>query len=60
MNHYNCQSREFWDDVKCTRGDSDHYAKRTPTTDTNSGFFFFDVNETEDLELLEQNKILYI
>jgi len=60
MNHYNCQSRELWDDVKCTRGDSDNYTTRKPTTDKNSGFFFLDLNETEDLELFEQNKILYI
>jgi len=51
MNHYNCQSREFWDQVKCTRGDIDNFLTRTP-----DDFFALDLNEVEDLELLEQNR----
>jgi hypothetical protein len=29
MNHYCCQSVEFWNNIKCTRGDSDNYLVRT-------------------------------
>jgi hypothetical protein len=54
MNHYNCQSREFWDTVKCTRGDADHYLVRNP-----EDFNRYDINELEDLELYNQNKDLY-
>jgi hypothetical protein len=51
LNHYNCQSREFWNQVKCTRGDSDDYIKRLP-----EHFELFDLNDVEDTGLLEQNK----
>jgi hypothetical protein len=54
MNHYNCQSQEFWNNVKCSRGDADHYRVRNP-----EDFSFFDVNEVEDFELYNQNKCLY-
>ena len=54
MNHYNCQSIEFWNGVKCTRGDSDHYIVRTPEQ-----FKQYDINDVENLELLEQNRSLY-
>jgi len=55
MNHYNCQSRSFWDTVKCTRGDADHYLVRKP-----EDFSRYDINEIEDLDLYNQNKELYI
>ncbi len=55
LNHYNCQSLTFWNDVKCTRGDSDNYLVRTP-----EDFIKLDCNEIEDLRLKEQNKnIIY-
>jgi len=54
MNHYRCQSQEFWNTIKCTRGDSDNYCVRTP-----DDFIQYDVNELEELELYNQNKILY-
>ena len=54
LNHYNCQSREFWNQVKCTRGDSDHYMTRT-----HDDFTQYDLNEVEDIELLQQNTPLY-
>jgi hypothetical protein len=54
VNHYSCQSREFWDNVKCTRGDADSYAVRRP-----KDFNFFDVNDIDDLELYHQNLVLY-
>lgn len=51
MNHYSCQSLDFWNNVKCTRGDGDHYLVRTM-----DHFHLYDVNEVEDLDLWEQNK----
>jgi Glycosyl transferase family 2 len=50
-NHYNCQSVEFWRDVKCIRGDSNAYRQRTM-----KDFDELDCNEIEDLRLWEQNK----
>jgi hypothetical protein len=50
MNHYNCQSREFWNRVKCTRGDADNYLIRT-----SNDFIGLDCNEIEDTGLCEQN-----
>ena len=50
-NHYNCQSVEFWQNVKCVRGDSNAYLQR------NMDYFHsIDKNEIEDLRLWEQNK----
>jgi hypothetical protein len=54
LNHYCCQSREFWDTVKCSRGDSDECRKRTP-----GDFESADRNDVEDTSLLEQNMPLY-
>jgi len=51
LNHYSCQSKEFWKNIKCTRGDADNY--RTRTMDD---FNALDFNEVEDLGLKEQNK----
>jgi len=50
-NHYNCQSLQFWKEVKMTRGDSDNYRERTVES-----FKELDKNDVEDFELLEQNK----
>jgi hypothetical protein len=51
LNHYSCQSREHWLNIKCTRGDCDDYTKRTE-----NDFLMYDINEVEDLGLWEQNK----
>jgi hypothetical protein len=52
LNHYSCQSRNFWRDVKCTRGDADNFRKR----EVNDEYWKeMDLNEVEDLELYEQN-----
>jgi len=51
FNHYSCQSVEFWQKVKCTRGDGDAYIQRGM-----SQFHELDVNEVEDMQLWEQNK----
>jgi len=53
MNHYNCQSLDFWRRVKMTRGDADNYMVRTE-----KDFYYYDHNEEEDLELCEQNKTI--
>lgn len=51
LNHYNCQSRDFWNNIKCTRGDADEYRVRTP-----EDFAAIDQNDIEDTRLLEQNR----
>jgi hypothetical protein len=43
INHYNCQSQEFWNKVKCTRGDADNYLTRTP-----ADFIQYDKNAVDD------------
>lgn len=54
LNHYNCQSEEFWREVKCKRGDSDHYRVRNM-----DDFRNIDVNEFEDKTLYEKNKHIW-
>ena len=49
-NHYCCQSKEFWNNIKCTRGDSDNYLVRKDVDFEN-----YDLNDIEDLELYNQN-----
>jgi hypothetical protein len=49
-NHYSCQSRMFWDNIKCTRGDSDNYRVRNPDQ-----FSETDFNDVEDNGLKNQN-----
>lgn len=51
MNHYSCQSRDFWRTVKCTRGDADNYWARTMDY-----FHETDQNDVEDTRLLERNR----
>jgi hypothetical protein len=55
LNHYRCQSKQFWNDVKCTRGDSDHYIQRNKDM-----FHTYDKNDVQDTTLYEQNKVLYL
>ena len=52
-NHYSCQSRTFWNEVKCVRGDSDNYRVRT-----SEDFDELDTNEIEDLRLKDQNSMI--
>jgi len=54
LNHYCCQSRMYWDTVKCTRGDSDNYRVRK-----SEEFALVDLNEVEDTDLVQQNMPLY-
>lgn len=51
LNHYRIQSLNFWNNVKCTRGDLDNYLVREE-----AHFHEMDKNEVEDLGLWEQNK----
>jgi hypothetical protein len=51
LNHYCCQSFNFWKNVKCTRGDSDNCRTRTI-----EDMKFVDFNDIEDTRLFEQNK----
>jgi hypothetical protein len=53
LNHYSCQSRDFWNTIKCTRGDADNYRCRTE-----KNFNDLDQNDIEDFELYNQNNSL--
>jgi hypothetical protein len=54
LNHYKYQSFEFWKNIKCTRGDADHYLIRKEME-----FFENDnLNEVEDRGLWDQNKFI--
>ena len=50
INHYSCQSFEYWKNVKCTRGDGDHYRVRTV-----EDFSDIDYNEEYDNDLCIHN-----
>jgi glycosyltransferase involved in cell wall biosynthesis len=52
LNHYCCQSYNFWKNVKCTRGDGDHWRSRKEEE-----FHTYDINDVEDLDLVNQNSI---
>lgn len=51
LNHYNCQSEEFWRNVKCTRGDADNYKIRTM-----DDFATLDQNDVEDTRLRDRRR----
>ena len=53
LNHYCCQSRNYWNTNKCTKGDSDAYRVRLE-----SEFDKVDFNDVEDLSLYNQNQNL--
>ena len=53
LNHYCCQSRQFWRETKCTRGDADECRVRTM-----ADFEQYDLNDVEDTRLLEQNRAI--
>lgn len=55
LNHYSCQSREYWEKVKCTRGDADMWRIRR-----SEDFEALDRNEVEDLGLYDQNREWYL
>ena len=51
LNHYCCQSLNFWKNIKCTRGDADYYRERKIEE-----FDSYDLNDIEDFDLIDQNK----
>jgi len=53
LNHYNCQSYNFWTNIKCLRGDCDNYRLRNP-----DDFFDYDQNEVVDTGLASQNNTI--
>lgn len=55
LNHYICQSKEFWINVKCTRGDADGYLQRDMELFDS---YNSNANQEEDFELAEINKNL--
>jgi hypothetical protein len=52
LNHYCCQSQDFWRETKCSRGDADNYRVRIM-----EDFAKYDLNDVEDTRLLEQNRV---
>lgn len=55
LNHYSCQSKEFWINIKCTRGDADAYLQRNMEIFDSYNHFS---NIVDDFELAEINKHL--
>lgn len=51
LNHYNLQSKEFWFNVKCKRGDVDNYRQRSEEE-----FYQGNFDEIEDFRLAQQNQ----
>ena len=51
LNHYCCQSLNFWKNIKCTRGDADNYRERKMEE-----FDTYDLNDVEDYDLISQNE----
>jgi hypothetical protein len=56
LNHYICQSRELWLNVKCARGDADGYLQRS--LEMFEGYESIP-DQIDDFELAELNKHLY-
>ena len=54
INHYQCQSLEFWTSIKMTRGDADSNLKDDGRT--LQLFKEQDINDIEDVQLWNQNK----
>jgi hypothetical protein len=57
INHYQLQSREYWQNVKMNRGDVNHWFKGSPRDF--EGYESMDVGDIEDLRLWEQNREMY-
>lgn len=58
LNHYRYQSRNFWENVKCTRGDADIYRERKPIDFDVDYYTRENINQVTDTRLFEQNKPL--
>jgi len=57
LNHYICQSREFWINVKCTRGDADGYLTRNLELFDS---YCLQGNKVDDFELAKINEKLLV
>jgi hypothetical protein len=57
INHYQLQSREYWQNVKMNRGDVNHWFKGSPRDF--EGYESMDVGDILDTRLWEQNKEIY-
>jgi len=57
INHYQLQSKEYWQNVKMNRGDVNHWFKGSPRDF--EGYDSMDVGDIEDFRLWEQNKEMY-
>ena len=55
LNHYNCQSENFWKHVKCRRGDADEYKVRDMEL-----FKLNDQNDVEDTRLRDVNAAMVL
>lgn len=55
INHYAIQSREFWTNIKMTRGDADHYYNDEGWERNMELFHEMDVNDILDERLKKQN-----
>lgn len=55
LNHYICQSKEFWINVKCTRGDADGYLERNMEM---FDLYNEQANQEDDFDLAKINKDL--
>lgn len=51
LNHYACQSREYWNNIKCKRGDVNEFK----ILDEDK-FNYFDTNDVDDFGLANQNR----
>ena len=61
FNHYSCQSKEYWQKIKCLRGDVNNQYDYNSEFMKEGRFHEIDAdsNVVEDFILYEQNKILY-
>ena len=53
INHYQLQSREYWEKIKMNRGDVNHWFKGSPRDF--AGYESMDIGDIEDLRLWKQN-----
>ena len=54
INHYQLQSREYWEKIKMNRGDLNHWFKGSPRDF--GGYESMDIGDIDDFRLAEQNK----
>jgi len=60
INHYNLQSKDFYINIKGTRGDCDNWFNHVNLKRNEDFYNLLDLNEKVDLELYKQNKeIIY-